>query len=240
MPNACDNCRFLRRFRPMSQLLARDLGVTDQALVSELLKIMQEERGQRDAEAELKAKLFENRDVRWPYRPHVSDYCGLREGDGEYYVHELKNRAGGCGDWKAGETALKECSACTHQQVGTGNARDAQVMSTLARAQENAAALGRSAPDQSNNYIQLVGTKKAFEAAQTFYAGRIAGDPPEYVSTCRKYSRAGHIIPCVAQNPSGTCVGWESRDPVAAPAAQGGGQPSIMDALSKLPRKATR
>jgi len=216
----------------MSQLLARDLGANDQALVAELLKIMQEERQQRDAEAELKAKLFENRDERWPYRPHVSDYCGVSEDSGESLVHELKNRTGACPDWRPGAAVQRECHACAHVQRGAGPVRDVEVLREIALLAQNAAALGESAPDRSNNYVQLVGTRKAFEAAQAYYAGRIVGDPPEYLSTCAKFSTPGNAIPCVAQNPGGTCAAWT---PAPGIAPEGKEQPSMMDALGDLP-----
>ncbi len=236
MSHSCESCRFLRRFRPLSQLLARDLGTSDQPLVAELLKIMQEERQQRDAEAELKAKLFENRDERWPYRPHISDYCGRREGDGEYLVHELKNRNGMCVDWTAGESVPRECSTCAHQQLGTGNQRDEQIMQEMALLAQNASALGTNSPDHSTNFVQLVGTKKAFEAAQAYYAGRLTGDPPDYLSSCGKFSTPGNVIPCVVQNPNGTCTAWNPKAPAAQPQTNAR-KPSMIDALKDLAKK---
>jgi hypothetical protein len=210
------------------------MGTNDQPLVAELLKIMQEERQQRDAEAELKAKLFENRDQKWPYRPHVSDYCGVRETENEYLVHELKNRGGGCDDWKAGAADRHECSTCAHQQLDTGNQRDQREIQEIALVEQNAAALGKGAPTLSANYIQRAGTKKAFEAAQAYYAGRFTGDAPEYLSSCRKYSTPGNVIPCVAQNPHGTCQGWDARAGQSRPA---GRKPAMMEALKDLAKK---
>lgn len=233
-PRHCGNCRFLRRFRPLSQLLARDLGTNDQPVVAELLRIMQEERQQRDAEAELKAKLFENRDERWPYRPHVSDYCGVREARGEFVVHELRNRGGRCGEWKPGEEERRECSTCAHQLLGTGDQRDQRELQEIALVEQNAAALGKSAPSLAANYIQRAGTKKAFEAAQAYYAGRLTGEPPEYLSSCRKYSTSGNVIPCVAQNPNGSCQGWDAKAGQPQPTAR---KPAMMDALKTLARK---
>jgi hypothetical protein len=215
----CDDCRHLRRFRPISQLLAQDLGTAEQGLVSELLKIMQEERQQRDSEAELKAKLFENRDMRWPYRPHISDYCGRNEENGEYLVHELKNRDGSCDDWQRGTLVPRRCGDCQHQRLGGGSARDVRTLAELAQISASSAVLGLGAKDETSNYIELVGTRKAFEAAQAFYAGRVTGNPPEYLSNCVRYSTPGNNIPCVVQNPNASCVGWSGKtQSIAAPA----------------------
>ena len=235
MQSRCEECRFLRRFRPMSQLLAQDLGTADQPLVSELLKIMQEERQQRDAEAELKSKLFENRDVSWPYRPRLSDYCGCEEDNGRYLVHELKNRDGCCADWQRGETKARGCGDCRHQRRGEGGARDERKLAELAQLAANAAALSLGSQDQATNYRQLAGTRKAFEAAQAFYAGRVTGNPPEYLSTCAKNSTPGNVMPCVVQNPNSTCGDWSAdTQAMTAPAS---GRPSLTDALRKFPAR---
>lgn len=231
----CEKCRYLRRFRPLSQLLAQDLGTDDQQFVSELLKIMQEERQQQDAEAELKAKLLENRDVQWPYRPHSSDYCGLRETSGAFLVHELKNRGGSCGEPELGEHVAHPCSTCIHRRAGSGPARDQQVLAEMSQLAKDAAALNTSVPDQTQSYLQLIGTKKAFEAAQAFSAGRITGSPPEYLSTCAKYSTPGSVIPCVVRNPQGTCIGWTPRADALAPGTPT--RPSLMAGLQRLPAR---
>jgi hypothetical protein len=48
-------------------------------VVSELLKIMQDEREKKDAEASMKVETFRQGRTEWAIRPAMSDYCGLRE-----------------------------------------------------------------------------------------------------------------------------------------------------------------
>jgi hypothetical protein len=217
----------------MSQLLARDLGTRDQPLVTELVKIMQEERQQRDAEGELKAKLLENRDDVWPYRPQMSDYCGFAETDGRYQVHELKNRAGGCTDWKPGLSTPRECSACKHRQIGPGFARDQVELVKISQVARASAIAGHST-DQLTPFVQQVGTKKAFEASAAYYVGRLTTGPAEYLSTCAVFSTARDAVPCVSQNPHDTCEAWDDGKPKAVKAPES--NTSISDALTKLQR----
>jgi hypothetical protein len=211
MTTNCDKCQFFRPYRPLSQLLARDLGIDDQPLVAELLKMMQDERQKRDEEAELKVKLLGDRVEQWPYEPMMTDYCGLLEAKSVFLFHEMKNRSGTCDRFKDRETP-RPCQECRYLHTTRGPERDKAWIAELAKLAENSAAVGQAGGDQGMaNYVQLVGTKKAFEAAQSYYAGKITMREPEYLAWCERHSTENDFVPCALHNRHDRCPDWDER-----------------------------
>lgn len=207
----CNTCSFFRPYKPMSQLIALELGVNDQALVSELLKMMQDEKQKRDEEAELLVRLMGDRTEQWSYKPQMTDFCGLYESEKHYLVQQLKNADGECINHKPIDNMRRECSTCQYISHGKGYARDEKRIKELAKLSENATVLGQGGGDSSmDRYIQLIGMKKAFESLQSYYAGKITLREPEYLSICKKYSTNIDFIPCVIQNPHGNCQDWSN------------------------------
>lgn len=203
----CATCDAFRSFRPLTQLLARELGIADQQLVSELLRMMQDEREKQDAEAKHKVELLRLDEVEWRTRPQMSDCCGLREKEGHWLLHELKNRNGGCDDHH--QAAVRACVACGHRSPGDGEARDRAMIDRFHEVGRDAAALGQGGTEQAlSNFVQRIGMLKAFEAAQAYYAGKLTFRPPEYLSFCRVYSTAEEFVPCAVKNPHDRCPLW--------------------------------
>jgi hypothetical protein len=224
----CTTCRFFRPFRPMSQLLARELGIADPQLVSELLKMMQDERQKQDAEASQKVEVHRQEQLEWRTRPEMSDYCGLREADGVYLIHELKNPDGECEDHRPAEP--RPCSTCRHRVAGEGDANDQRMIARYGELARNAASLGQGSGDQGlKDYVSRIGVVKSFEAAQAYYAGKLTFRPPGYLPYCARYSADPDFVPCVVRNPHDRCEGWE----VKAEAAQRP-RDELTDALAAL------
>jgi len=59
--------------------------------------------------------------------------------------------------------------------------------------------------------MERIGVVKAFEAAQTYYAGKLTFTPPSYLPYCARYSAPPDFVPCVVQNPHDRCPGWEEK-----------------------------
>ena len=213
----CKKCNHFRSFRPVSQLLAHELTLNDIAVNSELLSIMKDEKHVRDLESEQKVELLDDREEAWDIKPKMSSFCGLLESKRKYLFHEIKNHDGGCTDHDD-KIATQSCSTCAHMRKGNGAQKDEAKLKELASLSENAVALGQ--PDgmqHLTNYVQLVGTKKAFEAAQSYYAGKISIKQPEYLSICSKYSSDTDFIPCVIANPYDKCVDWSESASKSTP-----------------------
>jgi hypothetical protein len=237
----CTTCGFFRSFRPLSQLLARDLGIGDQPVVQQLTQIMRDEHETQDAEA--KERLELKKTDRWEYRfrPRMSDYCGLRETERIYLLHELKNAGGDCEDHQPSTERARACSTCRHRADGEGAQKDQEMIARFGELARGAAALGQGSNDHGlRDYIQKIGTVKAFEAAQANYSGRISCNKPEYLPVCTasKFSTNASFVPCAVQNPHDQCEEWSER-PSASPsrANQDGG---LMDSLFKVPAASVR
>ena len=140
MKRPCHTCTHFRPVRPLSQLLARELGTTESQVLSELMKIMQDEREVQDAEASLKVEQLriDEPDPMWRSRPQMSDYCGLEETRGIYRLHEIKNANLGCNDHRAIE--VKTCATCRHRREGSGPAEDDVQFARIRRLEADAAA----------------------------------------------------------------------------------------------------
>src|SRR5690242_16769650 len=108
--NRCKECKYLREARPLSHALARELG-SDEEVITELSRIMKDERQKQDAEAKLKNMLLLNERMNWPTRPAMTSYCGVSEDEDIFLVWELKNPNQDCGDYKpaSGYVLCKDC-----------------------------------------------------------------------------------------------------------------------------------
>jgi hypothetical protein len=97
MRGACRACAHFRPERQPSGLLsfAWSLGTADA-----LEKNRDLERRVQVSENRQKRSLMETNHVAWPARPQVLAYCGLRDGEGIHYIHEMKNRGLICRDFR--------------------------------------------------------------------------------------------------------------------------------------------
>lgn len=206
MMKNCRNCRFFRPYRPLSQLLARELGLSDAQVASQLLSIMQDEYRVKGNEAQKRTELMIGGKEKWDQKPSMSDYCGFQESKGIYFLYEMKNSAGNCGDFKELDGTRLECTTCQYRIIGDGEAKDRQEIQKYKQLSTNSAALGQGGGDHGlANYIQRIGAVKAFEAAQSYYAGKLTFRQPDYLQTCGFHSTSRDFVPCVVQNPHDIC-----------------------------------
>ncbi len=253
MDRSCGTCVHFRPYRPLSQLLALELGLDHPDLVNELIKIMQDERQKRDEEASFKVRLLGEYQEQWPYRPQMSDHCALRESETVYLVLEMKNRGQRCPDHERAQDEGETCDGCAHRRPAIGPARDQALIARLAQLANNAAVLPRegAAGPSVDEVRKLVGTRKSFEAAQAYYAGRIALRQPEYLAVCGHFSTASDFVPCAVQNPHGRCPARtvevavptraeEAGQAAAAPGETGDAAAEGGEELGGLPRPGWR
>src|SRR5262249_23658894 len=151
----------------------------------------------------------------------------------------LKNRAFTCDDYKEPDDDVRRtCTTCRYQSQGGGAARDAAHYKRLEELSTNAAALGTGGgTGQLEEYRSFVGTTKALEVAQAYYAGKLVYKRPDYLPICThpSYMTDTDFVPCCMQNPHDTCAEWEPRAPVPDVARM-----SYTEALELLQRGAAR
>jgi hypothetical protein len=210
----CSDCRFFRPFRPLSQLLMRDLGTNqhESELTGTFLKMMEDERERQDAEAEYRRELVRMRKVEWPYRPMMSDYCANKEGEGQFLVAELKNAGGQCQDHARGPKESRPCATCRHRAGGDGMARDLQELDVLARLAATDVVLGQGGGiDKLEEYRRSIDRAKTLEAAQAFNARKLTYRKPSYVPFCLRHQQPDEYMPCAVRNPHDVCTQWDAQ-----------------------------
>ena len=213
MASICDRCRHFRPFRPMSQRILRELGRFDQQLISQLVSIIQDERQVQDEEATMLVELFRRDLDRWDARPAMSDYCGAREVEGVFLLHEVANRDGDCPGYDPGPRPSWSCHTCDHRVLGDGPAGDQKTMDELKALALEAVPAGMNPSTQDmTGHLQLVGASKSFEAAQAYYLGRFLFERPRYLSSCTAGSTAVEYAACVVRNPDDGCADWTAAD----------------------------
>src|SRR5262245_13442637 len=119
----CNTCKHFRPCRPLTQLLARDLGTDDSQVTAELNRMMQDERQKLESEAAQLPELLRHDKTSWQTKPEMTDYCGLHESEGKYYFPDEKNADGRCHDHNP-DKRDRACSDCQHQVIGNGKERD--------------------------------------------------------------------------------------------------------------------
>ncbi|HAB18421.1 MAG TPA: hypothetical protein PLX89_11175 [Verrucomicrobiota bacterium] len=208
----CRDCRFYRPSRPLTQLLARDLGLEDRTVLSEMAKMMEDERQKQDAEAKLIPSIRRAGTDRWDVRPSMSDYCVAEEDS--FVVPGIRNGGGNCGTFELHEKEEKDsgsCENCVHRVQPSGPAIDARAESffaSTARANIASGQDGGSGSRGIDDVRETAGARKSFEAKQAYYAGKLTFQPPAYLPYCRMYSTRTDFVPCVVQNPHDRCPDW--------------------------------
>lgn len=237
MAGLCRDCRWFRPFRPLSQVVLRDLGADEPKVVEQMLKVMQDERQTQDAEMKMKIELLRLAESglanpraaalpverqMWLARPTMTDHCGLKEREGVYFLHELKNLGGSCKDFKPHDPEPHSCRTCRHRCTGGGEARDRQQYLVLERLALNSAALEKgNGQKHLDEYREFVATTKTLEAAQACYSGRMTQNRPDYLPVCG-HKDAVEFTPCAVRNQYDACEDWakvENAAPAAPPTA---------------------
>jgi hypothetical protein len=204
--NSCSTCTHFRAARPLSQLLARDLGATEPQVLGELMKIMQDEREVQDAEASHKIELLraDEPDPVWRCRPQMSDHCALDERDSIFRIHELKNRDGACRDYAPIRSA--PCSGCAHRRSGPGDAEDRAELARLGRQAADAAVLQLNQGDLLGKFVEQIAAVKAYEAVQAYFGRRGTLRKPRYLPVCAVRSGSSEFVACSVTNPHDRCT----------------------------------
>jgi hypothetical protein len=228
---SCETCRHFQRYRPLTQLIARDVGAMEPALASELTRMMQDERQKQDAEAEQRLELLRIERAEWPDRPTMSDYCALREGEGLFLLYEVKNAGGDCADHQPGQTERRACSTCASSAPGRGAAKQNEMLMRYRQLQNLASAAGEPSDHGLSSYLSAVGAQQSFEAAQAYYFGRFSVAPPDYLQICLHFSTEQEYVPCAVANRHDRCAVWRSP-------ASSNAQPGLFvaAAFGKTPR----
>lgn len=216
--SGCRKCRHFRPFRPMSHLLEQELGLYESECVAALTKIMEDERSKRDAEAELRVTLVRDRKMEWPFRPSMSDFCGFEEENDVWLLHQIKNRRRDCENFEPESNGVRVCRNCKYARLPMGPTKDEEALREINRIAEMQVVTGQGGADQeANRYLTLVGTKKAFEAAKTYYSGRFSDAPALYLRTCAHHSFGNTYFPCLTKNPHDACQAFEATNPRRSP-----------------------
>jgi hypothetical protein len=243
MRGPCTTCGLFQRYRPMTQLIARDVGVMEPGLVSELTRLMQDERQKQDAEAEQRLELLRIERLEWPDRPAMSDYCALKETDHSFLLYEVKNADGECDDHDPAQPARRSCATCAFFSPAPGEARKQDMLLRYRQLRETAAGLDQQGDQGLGNYVQAIETEQAFEATQAYYFGRFTVAPPNWLPLCRHFSAEESFIPCAVANPHDRCTAWKPAKPTPAPARRpsvGTAAPAPTGLFAELARKALK
>ena len=126
MKGPCEDCAHYRPPRELTEIYRIPLTKETAQVARDVMDVQRQIHGTEEG---FKGQLLLTDAERWPFKPQVQSYCGLREADGEYLVHQVKNVNHRCNHWTpASETPRRPCSTCIHHRASTGQARDATVL----------------------------------------------------------------------------------------------------------------
>jgi hypothetical protein len=217
--DGCRECRHFRTYKPLSEMLLRELRAEQSTtILSELNRFSAAESERRDAETQARIEVVDQGRMEWPLRPSMSDYCGEREDEAVYYLHEVRNVEYNCKGFQRRDRFLVRCSECVSFCVGAGWADDQQTREELNQA------VSRGRDEQSieqaaqlvQRHQELIDQMKLREANRCLYGLRFADEPPRYLPHCAAYSRENDYVPCLLRNAHNRCPRFESRDAAEA------------------------
>jgi hypothetical protein len=217
----CAQCQHFRRVKPPSQLLATAYSTSHADVSHALSKIVEDENKQRDEESQYKRSQVTGGKSAWAYKPLMSDFCGLNEAGGEYYIAEVRNAGMQCADFAAGRSARRACADCTHRVAATGAGKDRAQEEVYSRMLVQASSVpqaSRSTPEgMLKSQRDAAAARKALEVSGVYASKGVLPSEPWYVDYCGALSTPDEFVICALQNSHHTCAQW--NDAGLAPAA---------------------
>jgi hypothetical protein len=220
----CIDCRFYRRAKPYSQLLAAAHTTTQAEVIQALGKIVENEQKVLDAERDIKrSQASAGRDT-WLGRPLMSDFCAVDAKAGTFRIAEVKNVGGACKQSKPAVRHTHACIDCTHRQIPNGAARDRERLDEYAQL-STSARLAEASSQQTDSmldsYRKEIAERRAFELTGAYNAGGHLATRPEYLDSCQAFSNEDDFVVCALQNPWHDCDRWSrAQTPRAMPAPE--------------------
>lgn len=224
----CAQCKWFRRTKPASQLLAGAFSSSSADVAQALGKVVEDEQKQRDAEADYKRIQDAAGKDLWAGRPVLTDYCGLDEEKGAYYIAEVKNLGGRCRQHDPDPPPRQACSECQHERTPEGAARDAvreQAYVKLAARNISADVKKDTTESLLDGYRKGTSARQALEVTGVYQTRGHLLHPPAYLTYCAAFSTADDYVTCLFQNPYHLCSKWKAG-PEAMTSEQDQAQPS--------------
>jgi hypothetical protein len=216
MGDACIKCIHFRKMRPRSQSLQREVGTVDAALSNAFSKLAEEDNKIKAAEAQFKQHQETLNRADWSNRPVMTEYCGVNENEGKYWITEIKNRGFLCSEFKKGDLPRKSCSDCTHRLEALGDEIDMAAISVYANWGGQNIGAGVKSPMTDNLMTQTqqgIGPRKALELNSVYMTNGVLATKPKYFDYCELYSNEDDFIICALRNPHHACAGWQKEAP---------------------------
>jgi hypothetical protein len=210
----CSQCVHFRHARPASQLLSAviSLKAGGAEVTNAVAKIVDDENKVREAEVDTKAKESDAERVVWPMRPLMSDYCGKRESEEIFQIHEIKNRGLGCLEFEGGKPERRACSDCAHRVAAAGPGEDAnaeQLYGNMIVSAIGAQASPQTAQGLLQSHRGGVTARKALEIAGAYAAKGLVLTKPVYLDHCASLSTPDEFVICALANSHSTCAAHE-------------------------------
>ncbi len=214
MDSRCDRCAHYRPQRSLVECLSLGNSL-ELAPINQ--SIMQTEQSLLAKEEGFKMELLKANRQQWPFKPQVQAYCALHEDQNAYFVPEIKNPTGRCGDFKEDRHGVSlPCDTCAHHQPAFGHARNHQdLMDVISpsnfhssmRIDDHSATPPCSITQDLQTVMQVSQKGQSLEMLMALNNGGVLTQPPQYYAHCRKYSAPRKYAICRMQNPHGRCLG---------------------------------
>jgi hypothetical protein len=217
--SACKSCYFYRPAALPSDVLAREIGTTDDQVNREINAIRQEEQRQAGFEAqEIRQKAIP-RQPEWSAKPLAFDYCGLHEPQPSdrgvdagpaskpiYLIPDIKNAGEQCGQHRPGKPEQRSCATCRHQRAPRGPDLDRQMRRMIT----NRLLMGdQTAQTLLQQQEALISTRKAREVRAVYSMRGRVDDEPLYFAHCRAPATNGEYVVGALENPHTRCIYWQ-------------------------------
>jgi hypothetical protein len=223
----CRRCVYFRESRSVVDLAFEALGPLARSRVSARRpELKREERESAASEREEYAEYCDGEIERWSSRPSRHSYCGFREFRGEWHVHEVKNRDGGCQDFseRAPARASSSCGGCKHLLSS---------QTDLLTVLEACLLTGGDAGKQlfAERVKVEVEVWSELDLTDAIAGGGVVPSEPRFLPICGAYSQPQRYVVGPVVNTAHLCPRWESR--LATESVAGGGTQALWNAVQR-------
>ena len=184
----CQNCIHFRKPVRLSAVVRDQVSPTAEEVIKAIDEISATDESHAASERHILTAIRQTSEE-WPQRPRTAPYCGLHEMREIYPVCSVKNRNGGCTDYRPDPNkGTADCSCCLQRVNSQGETSDRQMLYKIAERIANAP---HPFPPLQAEYQRLeksFAAWKAYEVREAYRTRGILSRAPKYLDYCKAWS----------------------------------------------------
>ncbi len=202
----CETCAHFRPAVPLSSLVS---GTRSEEVQQVIGQQIERESKLAVSETDLRLSRIEAGQTEWPHEPQMSSYCAQALENQTWFICEMKNSEGNCGDHEpADQVPAHPCLQCNHRIALVDPVTQIDPSLSL---------------KVHHSHIKALGAERANELRRAFLGRGYVHGQVRFYDVCPELSDSTRTAVCVMVNRFSRCMLYDGQElkPLQAPKVSG-------------------